>query len=416
MVTLNFQEFIGENFNSELYPNLFKTGKEIGFTGMLRYNDTTCHHADDYVLLNLKKHGVYKIAERFQDKKVMRVGLLLAIMHDGYNHYWNIIQEELTKLGINAELVKVVRINNINRIKVEEAVREIIKEKCDVVLAFLPNRNQDRIYGIVKYALFQGGIIASQFIFKETLETRFKWALANVVLGILAKTENIPYVLANPLEFADYLVGIDISREKKEVLKGSINFAAVARFYGKDGIFEGYDIQEDKIEGETVPRIVLDRIFAKSEFQGKTIMIHRDGFFRGNEIKDLKEIGQTHNLQFRFVEVIKKNVPRIFKVLKGNYVNPDRDQIFYVSNKEAIIINNEVKGNKTVNPLRIRVCDDQTKLDNAILSVMALRLMHFGTTKTPKLPVTISFSDRISGFVRKGITPPYKRGSIPWWY
>lgn len=96
--------------------------------------------------------------------------------------------------------------------------------------------------------------------------------------------------------------------------------------------------------------------------------------------------------------------------------DPNRDQIFYLSNKEAIIINNEVKGNKTVNPLRIRVCDDQTNLDNAILSVMALRLMHFGTTKTPKLPVTISFSDRISGFVRKGITPPYKRGSIPWWY
>ncbi len=52
--------------------------------------------------------------------------------------------------------------------------------------------------------------------------------------------------------------------------------------------------------------------------------------------------------------------------------------------------------------------DKYTSLDNAIISVMAFRMMHFGTTKTPKLPVTISFSDRISGFVRRGIKPSKK--------
>ena len=100
----------------------------------------------------------------------------------------------------------------------------------------------------------------------------------------------------------------------------------------------------------------------------------------------------------------------------GKYYNPDKNQIFYLSLKEAIIINNEVKGSKTANPLRVHVCDDETNLDNAIISVMALRMMHFGTTKAPKLPVTISFSDRISGFVRRGIKPPNKSGNIPWWY
>jgi len=55
-------------------------------------------------------------------------------------------------------------------------------------------------------------------------------------------------------------------------------------------------------------------------------------------------------------------------------------------------------------------------LNEAIESVMALRMMHFGTTKPSKLPVTINFSDLISGFIRKGIKPPQKSGDIPWWY
>ncbi|GAG83739.1 unnamed protein product, partial [marine sediment metagenome] len=82
------------------------------------------------------------------------------------------------------------------------------------------------------------------------------------------------------LNFTDYLVGIDISREKKKTLKGSQNFAATARFYGNDGTLSNYEIHEDKIEGETLPTTILEKIFAKSMFQGKTIMIHRDGFFR----------------------------------------------------------------------------------------------------------------------------------------
>ncbi len=409
-------DFLINNFNSKSFPALFKSGKDIGFDGMLKYGDKTNHYVDSYVLKELKEHGVYEISERFQDKKHMKIALLLGVVNYNYSSFWNAIKDKLKSLEFKTELVMVMNLTKIDRITVEEKANLIMKEGCDVVLAILPNKNQDLVYEIVKYGLLHGDIIASQFIFKETIESNLKYALANIILGILAKTENIPYILATPLEFADYFVGIDISREKKESLIGSVNYAAVARFYGKDGTFVSYDIQKDKIEGETVPQIVLERIFAKKQFKGKVIMIHRDGLFRGDEINNLKEIGKNHNIKFKFVEVIKRNVPRIFKVSNGHYFNPERDQIFYLNKREAVVINNKVTGNKTAKPLRIRVRDNKTSLDNAILSVMALRMMHFGTTKTPKLPVTISFSDRISGFVRRGITPPYESGTIPWWY
>ncbi|MFX1501410.1 MAG: hypothetical protein ACFFDH_10660, partial [Promethearchaeota archaeon] len=153
----------------------------------------------------------------------------------------------------------------------------------------------------------------------------------------------------------------------------------------------------------------------KSMFQKKTIMIHRDGFFRGDEISYLKELGEKYGINFQFVEVIKRNVPRLYNIANQKFLNPEKNQIFYLSDKEAILVNNEVKGTKTANPLRIRVSDSSI-LNKALISIMALRMMHFGTTKTPKLPVTISFSDRISGFARRGIKPPNKSGNIPWWY
>ncbi len=413
----HFKDYLTYNINSESIKELFKKGEDIGFKNLLKFKDSSIHPEEEYVLKNLRDHGIYKKAPKFEEDPTINIVLLLGALANQFQGFWEQLKNELTKLGFTPKLLKVIKLDKITPIEIEQKTKTITNDECDIIVAILPEKpNQDKLYEMVKSNLFNSNLIKSQFIFDNTIRDKLKWAISNVILGILAKTENIPYILAHPLNFTDFLVGIDISREKKKTLKGSQNFAATARFYGKDGTFSHYEIHEDKIEGETLPTIILEKIFARSMFQGKTIMIHRDGFFRGEEISYLKKLGEKYNIKFKFVEVIKRNVPRLFSAKNGKYYNPDKNQIFYLSSNEAIIINNEVKGNKTANPLRIRVCDDETNLDNAIISVMALRMMHFGSTKAPKLPVTISFSDRISGFVRRGIKPPNKSGNIPWWY
>jgi len=413
----HFKDYITYNYNSESIKELFKKGEEIGFKNQLKFKDGSIHSEDEYVIKNLIEHGIYKKAPKFEEDPTIKVVLLLGALVKQFQGFWEQLKDGLGKLEFTPILKDAIELDKITPIEIEQKTKTITNDECDIIVAILPEKpNQDKIYEMVKSNLFNSNLIKSQFIFDNTIRDKLKWAISNVILGILAKTENIPYILAHPLDFTDYLVGIDISREKKKTLKGSQNFAATARFYGKDGTFSHYEIHEDKIEGETIPTILLEKIFARSMFQGRRIMIHRDGFFRGEEISFLQKLGEKNNIKFKFVEVIKRNVPRLFSVKNGKYYNPDKNQIFYLSQKEAIIINNEVKGSKTANPLRIRVCDSETSLNNAIISVMALRMMHFGTTKAPKLPVTISFSDRISGFVRRGIKPPNKSGNIPWWY
>lgn len=412
-----FKEYISKNYNSIDFPDQFKKAEDIGFKNLLKFKDDSIHSEDEYVLNNLKKHGIYKLASKFEKDNSLKIILILGTLFDNYQDFWQKLTRELTELRFAPKLAKKVEIKEIDIIEIEKKIKDFPEEEYDIVIAILPEKpNQDKNYEIVKSSLFRSNIVQSQFIFRNTIQDKLQWAIANVILGILSKTENIPYILAKPLEFADFFVGIDISREKKKKLSGSQNYAATARFYGKDGTFLHYEIQEDKIEGETVPKTILEKIFAKTMFQGKTIMIHRDGYFRGQEIPVLKEIGKKYNIVFQCVEVIKENAPRLYKVSNYQYLNPNKNQIFYLNQKEAIIINNEVKGAKTVKPLRIRARDTNTKLNDAIISVMALRMMHFGTTKPTKLPVTIIFSDRISGFVRRGIRPPNKSGKIPWWY
>ncbi|MFX1344119.1 MAG: Piwi domain-containing protein [Promethearchaeota archaeon] len=409
-----FEEFLLMNYNSETTPELFKGSQDIGFKELVRFGDGTTHNLDEYVIGNMQKHGIFQLTPKFGNNKIIRITLIIATLFGTYNTFWEALKKQLETLYFTPQLARKIIINNVDRLQVEEKIKNIPKDDTDIIVGILPeDPTKDKVYEIFKSSLFSQDFIGSQFVFENT---DLKYALANVVLGILAKTENIPYILAEPLNFADFFVGIDISREKKSGLKGTQNYLAMARFYGQDGTLANYEIHEDKIEGETVPKIILDRIFAKSQFQNKTIMIHRDGFFRGSEISDLKEIGNDYNIQFQFVEVIKTNVPRLFGSSNAKYSNPKRNQIFYLSKQEAIIINNKVTGSKTAKPLRVRTLMGNVNLDNAIKSVMSLRLMHFGTTKTPKLPVTISFSDRISGFARRGIRPPHRSGKVSWWY
>lgn len=57
---------------------------------------------------------------------------------------------------------------------------------------------------------------------------------------MLSKLGNIPYVLADPLPYADIVVGIDVARRRKTRLSGSLNATAVARIYQGNGEFLQY--------------------------------------------------------------------------------------------------------------------------------------------------------------------------------
>lgn len=115
-------------------------------------------------------------------------------------------------------------------------------------------------------------------------------------------------ILDEPLQVADYFVGLDISRVSKRRQAGTRNACASIRLYGRQGEFVRYRLEDDLIDGEIIPPKLLERLLPVAELENKTVLIYRDGSFVGKEADYLVERAKAINAKFILVEC-KKSAP-----------------------------------------------------------------------------------------------------------
>ena len=68
----------------------------------------------------------------------------------------------------------------------------------------------------------------------------------------------------------------------------------------------------------------------------------------------------------------------------------------------------------TPQPLRVRTYPPFS-LVHAVHSALTLTLLHYGSERPPRLPVTTFYADKISKMTSKGLRPKSNDGSIPFW-
>lgn len=291
----------------------------------------------------------------------------------------------------------------------------------NIPLAILPNALDDDgeddgdewgSYRNLKH-LTVGRGIPSQVVQDGTLEK--KYAASNVVLGLLGKTGNIPFTLADKMSGVDLIVGLDIARERKTRLAGSMNATAIARIYMSDGEFLRYVIHDAPLEGETIPEGVLQSLFPKLDFENRRVIVHRDGYFRGNEKNTLHAWGRSIGATFHLIEVIKSGTPRIYGFEGAHASMPQKGMMLRLSEREAFVVSSlPPGGNSTPKPIHIRT-DGTLPLDLAVESILSLTLLHYGSVRPPRLPVTIHYADKIAYLAMRGIKPRDAEGVTPFW-
>lgn len=255
--------------------------------------------------------------------------------------------------------------------------------------------------------------IQSQLIYERTVGNAY--ALDNILLGIVAKAGNVPYVLDKSLPYADLLVGIDISRERNRCKQGSISLVAVTRIYAANGDFIKYNIVDTPLEGETLTLTAIRKLFPSRDFANKRCVVHRDGPFRGQEKANLKAWAKEIGAEFRLVEVIKSGVPRLYKEENGHTMRPDKGTAFILNSRHAFMVSSlPPNKNSTPRPLAIHT-DEDFPIENALHSVLALTHLHIGSTLMPRLPITLHYSDRIAYLMLRGIRPSGSEGIEPFW-
>lgn len=414
---LKKSKHIGKAYNSESHSERFSTSQD--FSPVLRFgNDETGNFDSKTLIKNLRDCGVFKRNTNLADGNI-RLGVVNALAKEDSQVFMVKLQEKLAQIGFKTSLAGEQFVKNVFRSSLEEAVGILEKNNPDILLGLFPDEYVDDEEDWGSYHDFKsltiGHGIASQVVNRGTLSNIY--ALENIVLGILGKTGNIPFVLAESLPYADLVVGIDIARERKKRLAGSINATAIARIYLHNGDFLRYVIHDAQLEGETIPKNVLQALFPANEFGGKCVVIHRDGFFRGQENNSLeswaKELGATFNL----VEVIKSGTPRLYRHTASNKKTqrPEKGDIFKLSPTEAFVVSSPPPfGGSTPRPLRIRT-QESFGIDKAVHSVLTLTILHYGSLLPPRLPVTIHYSDKIAHLALRGIKPKNLEGDLPFW-
>lgn len=411
-------------YSSQHQTKCFTSSAEIYGSTKLKFGNDKIVEANDgkSLLKSLQNFGVYKKNPDFASQRI-QVGVLDGRSQKNKTNFSQNIKDIFHKIGfkIGFEISK-TDIQNFSRVELEKAVSNLQAKNPHLLLFILPNhlRNQEKPYELLKSITINNDL-PSQCIYESTLDNQY--ALGNMVLGILGKTGNIPFVLADPLPFTDFVVGLDVAREKKKDLPGSINTTAIARIYCNDGDLVKYTINDTAIEGETIPDKVLEALFPYHHFAGKCVVIHRDGLFRGNEKAALQQRAAQLGATFYLVEIIKNDAPRLYCQSEKHksdenphgIVQPAKGTIFKISETEAFLVSSLPPfQNSTPQPLHLR-SDTSLGIDKAIKSVLALTLLHYGSLRPPRLPVSIHYSDKIGYLALRGIRPNHSQGQIPFW-
>ncbi|HEV8194761.1 MAG TPA: hypothetical protein VGP82_25195, partial [Ktedonobacterales bacterium] len=131
-------------------------------------------------------------------------------------------------------------------------------------------------------------------------------------------------------------------------------------------------------------------------------MIHLDGLFRGDEAAALHEWARDIGATFHLVEVIKTGIPRLYETADGLIHQPAKGTALRLSDQEAFLVSSLPPFQQvTPNPLHLRTSAGFL-IERAMHSVLALTLLHLGSLKPPRLPVTIHYSDEIAYLALQG--------------
>lgn len=309
------------------------------------------------------------------------------------------------------------------RATLEERLDDLMTVKPDIMFVFLPQSDRgsdDSDSGSLYHRIYSKLLrrqIASQFIYEDTLrEVEARYILNQVMLGLLAKLGNIPFVLADPLQVADVFIGLDVARAKKKRLSGSMNACAGVCLYGNRGEFIRAKSEDAAIEGEEIPQRFLEALLPAGELRGKAVLIYRDGRFCGDEVTHLLNWAGAIQAQFILVECRKSGTSRLYGLPQAPFglssrsiTAPTRGLGLKLSKNEAILVTTQV-GEKigVPRPIRLTVRPEglQVPIEQMLDATLKFTLLHHGALKPPRLPMLLHGADRLADLRLNGVYIP----------
>jgi hypothetical protein len=402
---LKKRKLIGNAYSSRSNSKLFKS---LDFMPSLEYGNKRVRPyqnerlADDFV-----KNGMFARNPRLKDSPI-RVAVINTLADASLaGDFVEAMRRQMKKdAGFTVELIKERHVKVVSESNLASAVRVVEKEKPHVLLAFFADAQNDHSESVKSLTLGKG--IASHAIYETTMHNPD--AMSLVIMGVLAKTGNIPFVLAEPLEFAQLVVGLDwVQRRTVDRAVG------MSRIYRRDGLFMRYFMEIRELASDApIPLEMLQALFPEAIFKGKQIIVQHDGQFSPALLEALQAWGKKLKSEFYPVEIMQRDIPRLYALDNGVTQAP-WGSVFLLNEKEAFVVSSIPSADSTPRPLQIRCPLGNLPIEQAVYSALCWTLLHYGTLGTPKLPVSIQHAENLTEWLRRGMLPDNSNGDVPFW-
>jgi hypothetical protein len=408
---LKREQIISSAYNSRTHPHLFG---QLDFTPALTYGENRTRPyqprtaADDFL-----KGKVYRRHLRFRNAPIT-IGVINTL-DEKIDDFVEALRRMMEKdFGFQIRLLKERRVRVVAEKNVESAVRVIEKEEPDIVLAFFEDaqRPADDEESQAHYlkALTLGKGIATHTIYQKTMNDPD--AMPLIIMSILGKTGNTPFALSEPLEYADLVVGLTITRQS---LTRGDRVVGLARIYRSDGTFMQYVMDALELAAqEPIPYILFQTLFPQELFAQQRVIIHHEGPIPADIRRLLLRWAEVAGSAFYLVEVERWGAPRLYGLEKG-VTQAGWGSVFLADASLGFVVTSAPQQDATAQPLAVRVVESDLPVDLAIYSVLVWTLLHYGAQGTHKLPVTLHNGDQMAAWMARGSLPARTSGDMPFW-
>ena len=397
--------------------NCFRTASDLGYDGMVLFGGGRLGHVSQNIR-SLKNHGFYRNHESFDENQTVNICVLNGVKNLEVEKFISALKKEIDQFGFVCNIVQNQSCDANDFAALEETIEKLMNSNPDMIFSILPNRYFNAFdehqgpYQDTKHLTINRGTM-NQVVSEKTVHD-YRFRLANIAVQMLAKVGNIPWVLPKELEFCDRILGADISRKKKGNGRGTRNEIGIPRWYESNGDLLNYRLTNTSIDGERIPMRIIREITPYESFKKTRILFHGDGKRPRSEIVDFVSRGNELDGEVMVVEVIKTSPSRLYSITNQTE-NPQKGDWFRISNSEAIVTSTTAQHSTgTPHPLLIR-CSDNISIEQAVLSVLKLSDLHYGSKQQPRCPITTHDAHHIGKMLIQGIRPPADEGTLPWW-
>lgn len=402
---------IGDAFSTKNEPERFRQADEP--VEIVLGNNRTRPYEPKQLLDDFSSYGAYWWRDRFQSEPI-RIGIINTFSAPT-NDFIEAMQRVIASdFQFSLEVVRERKVRVISQSNLESAVRVLAKEPIDLLLAFFrdptDDREEDEADDDFIKAQTVGRGIPCVIIHEQTFNNPD--AMPGIIMGMLARAGNVPYLLDAPLGFTDMVVGLDLIYEPK---RDGLHLTGMVRVYRNDGALLYYALTSAPVQpGEGIPEPVLAYLFAAENFRDQRVVIHCNGALQPAARQALANWEEAIDAVFYPVTITQADVPHLYALHGRQIAAAPAGTIFRLNDSEALVVTAAVTSTIPPQPLHLHI-EPPLTIEEAMRSLVTFTRLHYGRPEPLPLPVTLHNAEYIRASIARGILPDPPDGNLPFW-